>query len=157
MLGSLVFGASETKFPADFKNFINVDTLLSKDVGALPGCDANVSSFPAIYQETVAQYCAVKPGGPGKVSIKVSKKSAAAYKKRTGKYADGDTFILHLEDLKVLFVTEYKGGKPMYGIWTESGVDAAGAKGSGLNPNDCRTCHTGYQAFCINGQCGTQK
>ena len=157
MLSGLVYGASEASFPKDFAGYKSIDTLLSKDVGALPGCDANVSAFPPIYRETVATYCAVKPGGPGKVSVKVKPSAVGSFKARGKNHKDGEVFILHLEDLKLLFVTEYEGNKPLYGIWTEGGVDAAGAAGSGLNPNDCRTCHTGYAAFCLNGQCGTAK
>ena len=154
ILASSLFAASEASFPANWKSFAKVTTPLST-IGALPDCNADVSSLPPIYQETVATYCAVKPGGPGAVEILVS--DPAAFKARTGHYKDGTVFILHLKDLKVLFVTEYKGNKPLYGIYTEGGQDAANAVGTGLNPEDCRKCHTGYQAFCINGQCATAK
>ena len=155
-LVATVFGASESSFPADWKSYKNVTTPLSV-IGALPDCNADVSSLPAIYQETVATYCAVKPGGPGAVEILVNATAATPFAKRTGTYPDGAVMILHLKDLKVLFVTTYKANKPLYSIYTEDGQDAAGADGSGLSPNDCRTCHTGYGAFCLNGQCATQK
>ena len=151
-----VFAASESSFPADWKSYESVKTPLAV-IGALPDCNADVSSLPAIYQETVATYCAVKPGGPGAVSILVSPSAKAAFTKRDGNYPDGANLILHLKDLKVLFITTYKGNKPLYSVYTEDGKDAAGAAGSGLNPNDCRTCHTGYGAFCLNGQCATAK
>ena len=65
---------------------------------------------------------------------------------------------VHLKDLKVLFVTAIKGGQPAYGVFTEDGKDiAAGDPSSPLATKTCVTCHTGYQAFCINGQCGTHK
>ena len=153
---ALSFGASEAAFPADWKSFNKVTTPLST-IGALPDCNADVSSLPPIYQETVATYCAVKPGGPGAVEILVNSSAKEAYAKRNGTYPDGAAMILHLKDLKILFVTTYKGNKPLYSIYTEDGQDAAGADGSGLSPNDCRTCHTGYSAFCLNGQCATQK
>ena len=155
-LVSAVFGSSESSFPADWEGYAKVSTPLSI-IGALPDCNADVSSLPQIYQETVATYCAVKPGGPGAVEILVNESAKAPFAKRNGKYPDGAVMILHLKDLKVLFVTTYKANKPLYSIYTEDGQDAAGAAGSGLNPNDCRTCHTGYGAFCINGQCATQK
>jgi hypothetical protein len=155
LVGSL-FAGSEAEFPADWKNFENVSTPLTH-IGALPDCNADVSSLPAIYQETVSTYCAVKPGGPGAVAILVNDKAKAPFAKRDGKFPDGASMILHLKDLKVLFVTTYKGNKPLYSIYTEDGQDAANAPGTGLNPADCRTCHTGYGAFCINGQCATQK
>ena len=152
----VAFASSEAPFPADWKSYKSVKTPLAA-IGALPGCDADVSSLPPIYQETVATYCAVKPGGPGAVEILVSKSAEAPYAKRDGKFPDGATTILHLKDLKVLFVTTYKGGKPLYSVYTENGQDAAGKPGSGLNPNDCRKCHTGYSAFCVNGQCATEQ
>jgi len=153
-MATMLFAGSEASFPSDWKSFKSVQTPLAI-IGALPDCNADISSLPAIYRETVATYCAVKPGGPGKVEILVN--DADSFAKRSGSYKDGTTFILHLKDLKVLFVTTYKGNKPLYSIFTESGADAANVKGSGLNPEDCRTCHTGYSAFCLNGQCGTQK
>ena len=153
---TFVFGASEAAFPADWKSFKTVKTPLAT-IGALPGCDADVSTLPEIYQETVSTYCAVKPGGPGAVEILVGKSAESSFAKRNGHYPDGAELILHLKDLKVLFVTTYKGNKPVYSIYTEGGKDAAGAAGSGLNPNDCRTCHTGYAAFCLNGQCATEQ
>jgi len=149
---TLMAATSDASFPSQWKSFDTVTTPLST-IGALPGCDADVSSLPVIYQETVAMYCAVKPGGPGAVEILVSNKDA--FKARTGKYKDDTFFVLHLKDLKVLFVTQWKNNKPLYGIYTQTGQDAANVVGSGLNPQDCKQCHTGYQAFCINGQCAT--
>lgn len=151
-----LYAASETAFPADFKSYPSVSTPLTH-IGALPGCDADVSSLPKIYQETVATYCNIKPGGPGAVDVLVEPSAMKAYKTRDGRFADGDVTILWLKDIKAIFVTEYKGGKPLYGVFTEDGKDIAGADGSGLSPNDCRVCHTGYEAFCINGQCGASK
>jgi hypothetical protein len=151
---TVMFGASEASFPAKWASFTKMDTPLAS-IGALPDCNADVSSLPAIYQETVATYCAVKPGGPGAVEILAS--NPAEFKARSGKYKDDTFFILHLKDLKVLFVTQWKNNKPLYGIYTENGQDAANKIGTGLNPADCRACHTGYQAFCINGQCATAK
>jgi len=155
-LVATMFASSEAKFPANWKSFESVTTPLSI-IGALPDCSADVSSLPPIYQETVATYCAVKAGGPGAVAILVSPSAKDAFVKRDGNYPDGAEMILHLKDLKVLFITTYKDNKPFYSIYTEDGQDAANVPGSGLNPNDCRTCHTGYGAFCLNGQCATQK
>ncbi len=151
-----LFAASESSYPTHWKNFASVKTTLAT-IGALPGCDADVSTLPAIYQETVATYCAIKPGGPGAVEILVNAIAKKAYTKRNGKFPDGATMILHLKDLKVLFVTTYKNNKPLYSVYTENGQDAAGDVGSGLNPQDCRKCHTGYSAFCVNGQCASLK
>lgn len=154
VLAAMLFASSEAAFPSAWKSYKAVSTTLTK-IGALPGCNADVKSLPKIYQETVATYCAVKHGGPGKVAVLVKPETMASYGKRDGKFADGDTTILHLVDMKLLFVTEYKGGKPLYGIYTEGGKDASAAKsGSGLTPQECRTCHTGYKAYCSNGQCG---
>ncbi len=155
VLSISLFAGSETPFPASWKTFTKVNTPLMKAGGALPGCDADVSSLPKVYQETVATYCAVKEGGPGAVEILVSPSALETYKARDGKFQDGDTMILHLKELQVLFVTSYKGQKPLYGVYDASGKDVASAEGSGLHPNDCRTCHTGYEAFGVNGQMGS--
>jgi len=53
--------ASEVSFPTDWSNWDSVTTTLTK-IGALPGCEADVSALPDIYQETVGTYCAVKTG-----------------------------------------------------------------------------------------------
>jgi len=155
-MATMLFAGSEASFPSDWKSFKSVQTPLAI-IGALPDCNADVSSLPAIYRETVATYCAVKPGGPGKVSVKVKPSAVGSFKARGKNHKDGASMILHLKDLKVLFVTEWKNNKPLYGVWTESGQDAANKSGSGLNPADCRACHTGYQAFCLNGQCARAK
>ena len=153
VLGVVHAGAQEAgKFPTDWKGWTKVTSPLVK-IGALPGCDADVSSLPPIYQETVATYCSVKQGGPGKVAILVNPKSAGAYNARSGKYANGNNLILHLKDMKVLFVTSHKGGAPSYNIYTEEGKKINAAQGP-LSPKTCIDCHTGYQAFCVAGQCG---
>jgi hypothetical protein len=110
-------------------------------------------ALPPIYQETVATYCNVKKGGPGKVKVLVSPSAGEAYKARTGKFKDGNNMILHLVDMKVLFVTAHVGGAAKYGVFTEDGKDIASASGP-LATETCKTCHTGYAAFCVNGQCG---
>ncbi len=152
-----VYAGSEASYPSNWSTFVSVKTPLMEASGALPGCDADVSALPKVYQETVATYCAVKEGGPGAVEILVSPDAIDTYKARDGKFQDGATLILHLKELNALFVTTYKGGVPMYSVYDESGKDITSSKGSGLHPNDCRTCHTGYEAFGVNGQMGAYK
>jgi hypothetical protein len=142
--------------PADWAKWTQVNTPLMEAGGALPGCDANVSSLPTIYQETVKVYCGVKPGGPGKVAILVRPDVMKSYAARDGKMPDGANMILHLKDMKAIFLTTYAGGKPSYSVHTEDGKDATAANGP-LASSTCVTCHTGYQAFCKNGQCGAKK
>ncbi len=147
--------ASEVSFPADWKKWTSLSTTLT-GIGALPGCDADVSKLPPIYQETVATYCGVRQGGPGKVAVLVSPSASDIYKARNGKFKDGSNIILHLKDMKVLFVTGHNGGKAVYGVFTEEGKDITANDGP-LSVKTCINCHTGYQAFCVSGQCGTIK
>lgn len=144
--------ASEAAFPADWQKWNSVTTTLTK-IGALPGCDADVSTLPQIYQETVATYCNVRQGGPGAVAVLVNPAVKSIYENRVGKFPDGPTMILHLKDMKVLFVTSHKAGNAQYGVYTEDGKDISADAGP-LNPETCKTCHTGYTAFCVDGQCG---
>lgn len=153
LVGGMANAASDTPFPTDWKKWDSVSTVLTK-IGALPGCDANVSTLPPIYQETVSTYCGVRQGGPGKVAVLVKPAAKKDYATRVGKYKDGSNMILHLKDMKVLFVTGHKGGKVKYGVFTEDGKDITAASGA-LSKETCMACHTGYTAFCINGQCGT--
>lgn len=145
---------SEVPFPADWKGWTAVDTPLT-GIGALPGCEADVSALPPIYQETVETYCAVRPEGPGAVAVLVEPGSVEKYRTRSGGFADGSRMVLHLKDLGLLFVTGYNGGTAGYGVFKEDGTDVTDANPDGiLGPNTCRVCHSGYSAFCVDGQCG---
>lgn len=148
--------AQAANLPADWTKWPAVKTPLMEAGGALPGCDANVSSLPPIYQETVKVYCGVKPGGPGKVAILVRPDAMKAYAARDGKFPDGANLILHLKDMKAIFLTTHKGGAPGYSVHTEDGKDVTSPNGP-LAASTCVTCHTGYQAFCKGGQCGAKK
>lgn len=155
----LVFPAiasAEGSFPADWQTWTKVNTPLVK-VGAIPDCTANVSSLPPIYQETVATYCGVKAGGPGKVSVLVRPAAMDTYKKRQGGYADGINLLLHLEDMQLFFATDYKDGKPNYAVYKETGEQVKVAAGHVLSSEKCVECHTGYSAYCVAGQCGIQQ
>ena len=103
-------------------------------------------------------YCGVRPGGPGKVQILVKPSVSAAYKSRKGAFPDGSNMILHLQDMKVLFVTGHKAGEAVYGVFTEDGKDVTDANSDApLGVNTCRVCHSGYAAFCMAGQCGAEQ
>ena len=142
-------------FPQDWKQWNYINTTLT-GIGALPDCSADVSKLPPIYQKTVETYCGIKPGGPGKVAVLVKPSALKSYETRNGKFPDGSNMILHLKDMKVLFVTAHKDGKPNYAIFTEEGKNVTGSAPS-LTAETCTSCHTGYQAFCKSGQCGTKK
>ncbi|HET8707494.1 MAG TPA: hypothetical protein VFM46_14410 [Pseudomonadales bacterium] len=148
-----VSAAQAADFPADWQKWNSVSTPLTQ-IGALPDCKADVSTLPAIYQKTVETYCAIRPEGPGKVEVLVNPAALNPYNARDGKFQDGNNLILHLKDLKVLFVTAHKGGQPSYAVFTEDGKDVTGSAPS-LTAETCSSCHTGYHAFCVNGQCGT--
>ena len=147
--------AEAASLPADWAKWNAVSTPLTA-IGALPDCNADVAKLPPIYQETVKTYCSVRPGGPGKVAVLVRPEAMKAFSARDGKLPDGANMILHLKDMKALFVTTYVGGKPTYNVFTEDGKDATAPSGP-LAAATCNTCHTGYQAFCKNGQCGSKK
>lgn len=155
LIVSLAFAGSETPFPSDWKSWTSASTPLTA-IGALPGCDADVSSLPPIYQETVETYCAVRPEGPGAVAVLVKPDVVSAFTARSGNYPDGTNLILHLKELQLLFVTGYSGGNAQYGVFKEDGTDVTDANTDGiLGVNTCRVCHTGYAAFCVNGQCAS--
>ena len=144
--------AADSTFPGDWAKWKHVTSPLVK-IGALPDCKADVHTLPPIYQETVATYCNVKTGGPGKVEVLVNPDSLGSYQNRKGGFKDGNNLILHLIDMKVLFVTSHKGGKPSYTVYSEDGKNITAPDGP-LSSSTCNTCHTGYTAFCVEGQCG---
>lgn len=149
--------AEKSTLPPDWQSWHTPKTPLV-NIGALPGCEADVSKLPPIYQETVATYCAVKPGGPGKVAVLVRPSQKTIYKQRKGGYSDGINLLLHLKDMKILFATEHTQSGPQYHVFKESGepitIDQADHP---LSSNTCLTCHTGYSAYCVDGQCGIAK
>lgn len=151
---SSTFAAGEISFPSDWKSWQSVTTPLTQ-IGALPGCDADVSSLPVIYQVTVESYCAVRPQGPGAVDVLVKPTSMASYKLRDGKLEQGPNMILQLKDLGLLMVTGHDNGEAKYAVFKEDGTDVSESNPESiLSPEFCRSCHTGYAAFCVNGQCG---
>jgi len=151
----LAVPAMAAELPSDWSKWPAVKTTLT-EIGALPGCDANVSSLPPIYQETVKTYCGVRQGGPGKVAVLVRPDAMKAYTARNGQFPDGANMILHLKDMKAIFLTSHAGGKPVYSVHGEDGKNATSTSGP-LAAATCNTCHSGYQAFCKGGQCGTKK
>jgi hypothetical protein len=136
--------------PDDWRSWTAVETPLAK-IGALPGCDANVSSLPAIYQRTVGLYCGVRPEGPGKVRVLVSDSALPAYHFRNGNFPDGAQAALHLSDLGLLMVTTWEDGTPVYQLFKEDGEDITAEDGP-LSAGVCAECHT--DASCVHGQCG---
>lgn len=148
---------SAAPFPENVDNWQSMQTPLTK-IGALPGCDADVSSLPQIYQETVATYCAVRPNGPGKVDVLVRPEVVEAYKKRDGGFPEGSNMILHLKDMNIYFVSGVAAGEPVYGVYTTDGKDiSADQEGHPLNTQTCQVCHSGYASYCVKGQCGISK
>jgi hypothetical protein len=136
--------------PDDWRTWTAVDTRLAK-LGALPGCDADVSSLPSIYQRTVGLYCGVRPEGPGKVRVLVSQSALPAYHFRNGEFPEGAQAALHLSDLGLLMVTTYENGAPVYQVFKEDGEEVTAEEGP-LSAAACASCH--LDPSCINGQCG---
>lgn len=150
------FAESTAGLPTDWQTWTKVNSPLVK-VGAIPDCAADVSSLPPIYQETVATYCSVKPGGPGKVSVLVRPSMFDTYKKRQGGFSDGIQMLLHLEDMQLFFATEFKNGQPVYSVYKQTGELVKVEAGHVLASEKCMECHTGYSAYCVAGQCGTHQ
>jgi hypothetical protein len=142
--------AQAAKLPDDWRDWTAVETPLAK-IGALPGCDANVSSLPGIYQRTVGLYCGVRPEGPGKVRVLVSDAALPAYHFRNGAFPDGAQAALHLSDLGLLMVTTWEDGTPVYQVFKEDGEEITAEDGL-LSAGVCAECHT--DPSCINFQCG---
>jgi hypothetical protein len=155
MVSNYSLAAGDAPFPADWRSWKSVTTPLTS-IGALPGCDADVSSLPPIYQETVETYCGVRPEGPGAVAVLVEPSRVDTYKTKSGNMPDGASMVLHLKDMQILFVTGYKSGQAVYSAFKEDGTDITAADPSSpLSTQTCTTCHTGYEAFCVNGQCAS--
>jgi len=100
----------------------------------------------------------VRPQGPGAVGVLVKSSEVDSYKAKNGKIKNGPAMILHLKEMGLLFVTGYEKGQATYGVFKEDGTDVTSKDPTSiLSSNTCRTCHTGYEAFCVNGQCASSK
>lgn len=164
LLGAVVFVfssvgvyAGDVPFPADWAKWNKQKTKLSA-LNALPSCDgenAAVSQFPQIYQKVVETYCGLKANGPGRVDILVNPAAQASYDARDGKMPDGSNMILRFDAVKLLLVTAHQGGKPVYAVFTEGGEKVVTA--GPLSVDTCTSCHTAFQSFCKNGQCGSKQ
>lgn len=155
--GSLSVYADDVAFPADWAKWNKQKTKLS-GLNALPSCDGEnvaVSQFPQIYQKVVEIYCGLKANGPGRVDILVNPAVQKNYDARDGKMPDGVNMVLRFDAVKLLLVTAHQGGKPVYAVFTETGEKVVTS--GPLSVETCQTCHTGYQAFCKNGQCGSKQ
>lgn len=141
---------SAGSLPDDWREWRAVDTPLAR-IGALPGCDADVSSLPSIYQRTVYLYCDVRPEGPGEVRVLVSDSALPAYHFRNRNFPDGAQAALHLSDLGMLMVTTWEEGTPVYQVFTEDGEEITADDGP-LSAGACAECHT--DPSCVAGQCG---
>lgn len=154
---SLSASADDIPFPSDWSKWNKQRTKLS-GLNALPSCDgenAAVSQFPQIYQKVVETYCGLKTNGPGRVDILVNPAVQKNYDARDGKMPDGVNMALRFDAAKLLLVTAHKGGAPLYAVFTESGERVV-TQGP-LSVDTCANCHTGFQAFCKNGQCGSKQ
>lgn len=144
----------EVQFPAGWEKWNKMKTTLS-GLNALPSCygdDSAVSQLPQIYRKFVETYCGLRANGPGRVDILVKPAVQKNYNARDGKMPDGVNMVLRFDGMKLLLVTEHKGGKPYYGVFTEDGKKVV--TNGPLSVSTCERCHTGYQSFCKNGQCG---
>lgn len=141
---------SAGSLPDDWRDWTAVDTPLAR-IGALPGCDADVSSLPPVYQRTVYLYCNVRPEGPGKVRVLVSDSALPAYHFRNGNFPHGAQAALHLSDLGMLMVTTWEEGTPVYQVFKEDGEEITADDGP-LSAGVCAECHT--DPSCVAGQCG---
>lgn len=148
-----LYAQNESSFPKEWRSY-EASNRLSTTLKSIPKCDADISNLAPIYQEMIYTYC---EKGNGDVSIFTTPNAREAFISRDGVYPDGAQLVLHLKKMKTLFVTTYKDNKPFYSIYKENGSEISSPTGTGFNPNDCRSCHTGYSAFCLNGQCATQK
>lgn len=154
---SLSVYADEVQFPADWAKWTKQKTKLSA-LNSLPSCDGEnvaVSQFPQVYQKVVELYCGLKANGPGRVDILVKPEVQKNYDARDGKFPDGANMILRFDAVKLLLVTAHQGGKPVYAVFTEAGEKVVTT--GPLAVETCQNCHTGFQAFCKNGQCGSKQ
>jgi len=154
-LGSLNAHAEEIAYPADWQSWTEMKTRLSS-ITALPNCEADVALFPQIYQQVVETYCVLRLNGPGKVDVLVKPSVVKSYETRDGKMPDGVNMILRFRGVKLLLVTAHTNGKPHYAVFNEDGKNVTPPSGP-LAAETCENCHTGYRAYCVNGQCGKKR
>lgn len=152
---TLTAHAENVPFPTGWETWPEMETRLSS-VAALPSCEADVALLPPIYQMVVETYCVLKLGGPGKVDVLVRPEAQKSYETRNGKFPDGVNMILRFRGVHLLLVTAHEKGQPKYAVYSEEGENVTQPRGP-LSVETCTNCHTGFQAYCINGQCGQKR
>lgn len=69
---------------------------------------------------------------------------------------DGLTGVLEITALKILLVTEHRGGKPVYGAYAFDGTDLSNAHPT-VAAKFCNACHDSYRDVCVNGVCNLNR
>jgi hypothetical protein len=146
-LSATASAASDALYPEGWQNWPVVGT------GTILGQSTPVpASAPVIVRETVQTYNWINDGKGSAYNVRINPAQMDAYKAGKGKFADGPTGVLELVDIKALLVTDSLLGEPLYGAFTFDGKDISGAHPS-LELGACKTCHTGYNDYCVSGIC----
>ena len=139
--------ASDAPFPKDWQSWPIPHS------GAIPSNKSDIpANLPPIVKETFKTYNWVQDGKGSAYNVRLSPAAKAPAAARNGKFADGDSGVLELTDIKVLLVTSHLLGEPQYGVYSYDGKDLSGAHTT-LSPKTCTTCHTGYGEACLTGIC----
>ena len=133
-----VRASSEARFPADWKQWQLVKSI------ELPSAETKIPKYMSpLYKETVRRYNWVYLGKSIKLDIYVNPAVMDEYIKG-GPYPDGFTAVVAFREANVIFVTEHRNNKAIYGAYDEKGHDIT-KNHSSFNPKTCAKCHYFYK------------
>jgi hypothetical protein len=109
--------------------------------------------LPEAFQSTFRAYNWVNDGKGAAYNIRMATSIIGI--ERTA-LPDGPTGVLEIPAMKVLLVTEHRGGKPVYGAYSYDGADVSSAHPT-ISAKFCNACHISYPEVCVNGVCNLNR
>lgn len=129
---------------------IGWDTWPIHHTGAIPPKGTAIPvDLPEAFQSTFRAYNWVNEGNGAAYNIRMATRVIGLDRNAL---PDGSTGVLELPALKVLLVTEHRGGKPIYGAYAYDGTDVSGLHPS-LAAKFCNACHASYKEICVASVC----
>lgn len=118
--------------------------------GAIPSRGTAIpSDLHQAFQSTFRAYNWVNDGKGAPYNIRMATPVIGVEREAL---PDGMTGVLELPTLKILLVTEHRGGKPVYGAYAFDGTDLSKAHPT-VAAKFCNACHESYPDVCVNGVC----
>ncbi len=134
----LVYADSEARFPVNWKSWKLVKSI------TIPSAETKLpENLPPLFKETIRKYNWVNFGRAVDLDIYVNPAVLDNYKKG-GPYPNALVSVGIFRGVNVVFVTEHRDGKALFGTYDEKGRDITNNHSS-FDTKICTKCHYFYQ------------